>query len=94
MSRRIGIFESLQETQRIEESKLPARMVRDYEKRAAAERRGGGQIEINHRLPTVAVVTSSGEQFFFQEHEAQKLLDDVPENISAEDFILAQAQGW
>lgn len=73
---------------------LPPKMVAQYETRAKHERQGGGNIDIDYSLPSISVTMSSGEDYFFQEHEAQELLDGVPENISAEDFILAQAQGW
>lgn len=73
---------------------LPENIVADFEGRAAAERAGGGSIEINHRIPTVAVKLSDGSEFFFQEREAGELIDSTPANISAEDYILALAQGW
>lgn len=73
---------------------LPDRMVEDYERRAQAERDAGGRIDIDHGLPTVAVTMSDGSEYFFQEHEASELLDEVPENIAEEDYILALAQGW
>lgn len=73
---------------------LPENMVKDYEKRAKAERRGGGSVEIDYKLPTVAVTLSDGSEYFFQEQEASDLLDEVPNNVSAEDYILATAQGW
>lgn len=74
------------------ENKLPKKMVKDYENRAKEERKAGGKIEINYKLPYVAIEMSDGSEYFFQEHEASELLDDVPENIDPEDFILAQAQ--
>ena len=69
-------------------------LVKDFEKRAENERRAGGMVDIDYRLPTVAVELSDGSEYFFQEYEAQDLIDEVPENISPEDYILAQAQGW
>lgn len=79
---------------RKKESSLPPRMVKDYEMRAASERAAGGSVEIDYRLPTVAVELSDGSEFFFQESEASDLLDEVPDNIDEEDYILAVAQGW
>jgi hypothetical protein len=73
---------------------LPDWLVKQYEQRAAAEREDGGSCSINHSTPTVAVVLASGETWFFQEHEAQRLIDEVPDNLTAEDFILASAQNW
>lgn len=73
---------------------LPDWLVTQYEQRAQAEREDGGSCSINHNIPTVAIVMACGEEWFFQEHEAQKLLDEVPDNVSPEDFILASAQNW
>jgi len=82
----------LSESKRVKS--LPSSMVRDYKKRASSEIKGGGSIDINSRIPTISITMSNGEKYFFQEHEAQKLLDEVPDNIDPEDFILAQAQNW
>jgi hypothetical protein len=73
---------------------LPDWLVIQYEQRAAAEREDGGSCTINERLPTIAVTLASGAEYFFQEHEASALLDSVPDNLTAEDFILASAQNW
>jgi len=78
----------------LESKEIPQNMVADYEKRAKAERDAGGSVEIDERLPTVAVTMSDGSEYFFQETEASELLDQVPDNMSPEDFILAYAQGW
>jgi hypothetical protein len=73
---------------------FPDSLVKQFEQRARAERRGGGHTEINHRIPTVAIVLSNGDEFFFQESEAAALLDEVPDNLSEGDYLLATAQGW
>lgn len=77
-----------------ESSKLPSKMVKDYEKRAEYERRHGGYVNIDTRYSTIEVVLSDGSEYFFQDWEADDLLDEVPDNIDAEDYILAIAQGW
>ena len=61
---------------------------------ARAERLAGGSVTINKVLPTVAVVTSSGDEYFFQEHKAEILLGGVPEGLSAEDYILYSSTNW
>lgn len=73
---------------------LPDWLVTQYEQRAAAEREDGGSCHIDTGIPTVSVKMACGETWFFQEHEAQKLLDEVPDNLRPEDFILASAQNW
>lgn len=73
---------------------LPENMVKDYEERARSEREAGATIEINEHLPYIAIKMSDGSEYFFQDEEASMLLDEVPDNIRSEDFILAIAQGW
>jgi len=78
----------------LEAEKIPASLVKQYKDRAKAERKAGGYCKINNRLPSVAVKLSDGSEYFFQEWEAEDLLDEVPPNIDEEDYILAQAQNW
>lgn len=67
---------------------------KDYEKRAKNERKAGGKIEINYDLPYIAIEMSDGSEYFFQEHEADDLLNKIPDNIEDKNFILAIAQEW
>lgn len=73
---------------------LSEEMLADYEARAKAERDAGGFIEINSHIPYVSVQMSDGSEYFFQDQEASELLDEVPDNISEEDYVFAIAQGW
>lgn len=73
---------------------LPEWLVTQYEDRAAAERAAGGSCQVDARMPTVTVMMSSGEEWFFQGEEASALLDSTPDNLSHEDYILASAQNW
>lgn len=66
----------------------------NYRHRARFEREAGGFVEINNQLSYVAVTLSNGLEYFFQGEEAENLLDEVPDELSAEDYILAVAQGW
>ena len=61
---------------------------------ANAERLAGGSVVINNVLPTVSVITSAGDEYFFQEHEAEILLGRVPADLSAEDHILYSSTNW
>ena len=61
---------------------------------AACERKAGGRVEINYLLPYVAIDMSDGSEYFFQEHEAVELLENIPDDIEDEDFLLWQAQSW
>jgi len=73
---------------------LPEDLVSQYESRARSEMEAGGTIDIDHMLPTIAIVMSDGSKYFFQEHEAEEILSQIPDNIADEDFLLAQAQNW
>ena len=66
----------------------------DVKKRAAAERKAGGSIKIDRRLPYIAIRMSDGSEYFFQEHEASALLEGIPDYVNEADFLLAMAQGW
>ena len=67
--------------------------IKEVEKTAEAARSAGQTIEINRRLPYVAVTTGEDE-YFFQGQDAQELLDSVPDYLDAENCILWLAQGW
>ena len=73
---------------------LPDWLINQYESLAQSEREAGGRVEINPMLPTISVYCSDSSEYYFQEEEAQKLLDQVPLNIKASDFILAQSIHW
>lgn len=77
-----------------ESAAIPERMVADYEARAEAEMNAGATIELNRYPCYVAITMSDGSEYFFQDEEAEDLLNEVPDNISATDYILALAQGW
>jgi len=62
----------------------------NYRHRAEFEREAGGSVEINRSLPYVAVNLSDGTEYFFQGEEADNLLDEVPDEISAEDYLLGK----
>lgn len=67
---------------------------RDIERTADFVRRAGGHVEINYGLPCVSVDCPDGSAYFFQEHEAETLLDRVPPNVFEDDFILWSSQNW
>lgn len=55
-------------------------------------------IEINYGLPYVAV-NSGNDEYFFQGEEASNLLEEATNtsnkfNVSVEDAIIWQSQGW
>jgi len=74
------------------------KMIEQFEARAAAERESGSTIEINERLPYVAVKYSNDDEYFFQGEEAENLINEAEAafdgGINAEDYILAIGQSW
>lgn len=55
----------------------------------------GWSVEIELGLPMVSIINPDGEtEWFFQEHEAQDLLDEVPDNVNEEDYLLWSSAGW
>jgi hypothetical protein len=82
-------FEAVDET-----ITLPNWLAAQYEQRAAAERDSGSMCSVNHYIPAIFVQMANGETWHFQEHEAQEILNAVPDNLSPEDYVLASAQNW
>ena len=69
-------------------------LAKQYQERHDAECAAGGSIEIQRALSWVAVRLSDGGEYFFQGHEADDLIDEVPDWCNAAHYILAQAQNW
>lgn len=56
-------------------------------------------IEINWHLPYVGINLPDGSEYFFQGEEASNLLEEATNtgnrfNVSVEDAIIWQSQGW
>jgi|GEM_PF-4391542 len=60
---------------------------------AEQELKNGGCIHIRHSAicPFICVRLSTGYEFWFDAKEAERLLANVPDGISPEDWILFQA---
>jgi len=54
----------------------------------------GASIAIDQAFSWVYIVNPNGEEWFFQGHEANELLNTVPEYINAEHFLIHTSQGW
>lgn len=72
---------------------------------ANSARESGQDVQIESMLPTVSIMRGDGDEFFFQEHQAddilekaQKIIVDLGEEaemeLSVEDVLLYQAQNW
>ena len=59
-----------------------------------ASRKSGGVIEINQRLPYVSILCADGTEYFFQGYDAERLLNEVPDNVSPEDYLFWASSGW
>lgn len=72
--------------------------IKQVEETAQHCRSIGMNVEINESLPWVAVYLNPKDPtestYFFQEEEASNLLDECPDDIHEEDYILWYAQGW
>ena len=79
---------------KMQEAKMAPMVKANLERSARIEKSKGGSVEINYKLPTVSVTLGNGQNFFFQGDEASDLLDEIPDNMSEEDFLLGTAIGW
>ena len=74
-------------------------LIRQIEETAAYCRNEGQYVKINHSMPWVDVYHGLGSwlepiQYFFQGEEASNLLDECPDYVNEEDYILWTSQGW
>lgn len=74
-----------------------AKSVRQHHKETAAK--NSKLIDINNSLPYVAINLPTGEEYFFQEEAASDLLNEANNaankfNVSVEDALIWQSQGW
>lgn len=92
------------------EDKLPtietvSEIVNQVVKTALKARLEGKEVVIYRSLPSVSVKTSGDEEYFFQEHEAEQLIERAQKAVDElaseslpapdiEDYILYLAQGW
>jgi len=67
----------------------------DMARVANAARVSGWVVSIS-RIPSVAIDGPNGEDagYFFQGDEAADLLEQCPDNVSEEDFLLWSAKSW
>ena len=73
-------------------------LIRQIENTAYHCRAIGMSVEINSSLPWVSVYLDpndpTNDTYFFQGEEASNLLDECPDYVNEEDYILWYAQGW
>lgn len=69
---------------------LPEFLVEQIQSTANAARAEGQFVSIEYSLPYINI----NNNYSFQEWAATKLLDDVPEEVTAEDWLLWHVQSW
>ena len=74
-------------------------LIEQIEETARYCREEGQSVEINHSMQWVAINMGEDEhgdlkEWFFQGEEADNLIEEVPDWINEEDYILWSAQGW
>lgn len=76
-------------------------LAEQYRERAKAEREAGGSCAIGWALPDIQITMSNGEEFYYQEHQADQVLDEAKKDIresgmeglvSVQDYLLAVYQ--
>jgi hypothetical protein len=78
---------------------MPTHLAKQYRERAQAERDAGGSCTIDRGLPSISIKMSSGEEFYYQEHEADRIIEEAKKDVrgmhnkvSIEDYLLAVYQ--
>jgi hypothetical protein len=69
---------------------IPNFLVEQIRLVAAMARKEGQYVKIDNVLPSIDI----NDTYHFQEHAAEELLADVPEEVTAEDWLLWHSQGW
>lgn len=67
---------------------LRVEYITDVEERASRLRKAGFSVSTNHHLPSVSVEKNGSHLLFCQGDDAQQFLDDVPDDIKEETFLL------
>lgn len=69
---------------------------KQIERVSAAARKEGQYVEINTSVDDEVFVYrgEDGDEYTFRHNEARDLLNEVPPNVAAEDYILWKAQSW
>ena len=73
---------------------LPQYLIDHIEAVAEEQREEGWVISVNYALPTVSISFEGETEYFFQGEEAENLLEDVPEEVYAADYILYSSINW
>lgn len=72
---------------------LPEKMVKEIEENGKAQMENGSSVEIDRGLPYVAI-NLQDDEYFFQGDEANRLLEDIPDNVNEECFLLWSTINW
>ena len=69
-------------------------LIKQIEDTAEYCRKEGQYVKINSSMPWVDVYHGEDSNYFFQGEEASDLLDECPDYVNEEDYILWVSQGW
>lgn len=74
---------------RVTEGKgVPSNIAKDIAATAEGWRELGASVSIDHGLPSVGIDVDGDSVVFMQGDEAREILDEVPDNVGEEDYIL------
>lgn len=76
------------ENKKQEAHELPINILRDVESVGKGLQDNGWIVDINFRLPSIAIDGPDGQSIFMQGEDASDLLDEVPDNVNEIDYIL------
>lgn len=69
-------------------------LIKDMAEASEAFYKHGGKIEINWGLPYIRILQTDGEEWFFQEHEAQQLIDEIDGDFIPEHYFIWTSREW
>lgn len=74
--------------------KVSAKVKKQINDTAKLRKAHGAKVEINHSMPYISIVQVNGEEWFFQESAAEELLNEIPGNVSPENYLMWVSTGW
>jgi thymidylate kinase len=92
-------------SKKLPELRTVSALVDQVQRTAVSAINSGQSVVIDRMLPSVAIYHGPDQEFFFQEHEAKKLLDDAEVAVEGlvqethqvlvvEDYLLFLSQSW
>jgi hypothetical protein len=94
MSTKYNLYESI-----FSEGITDSQIADQLKSRSSSEKLAGGYVKYDSKSPTLEVVRSDGEEYYFRDYEVDEMYekfkeDSVSDLISFEDYVLALSQSW